>query len=467
MQTDKDKLKKLESQIKSLRCDKQALQRKLWDVNESRNKWRARYKAVCALSKSGCMDDLFSAASEKARGYSYTLPLVLLCVRLQRQGSMSLRGVVHILLCLHLSLGVMCKRVPCASTIRAWVSKVGKWRVGNSGTPSGSEWVYWIDESIHIGGEKILLILGCLIADLPTIRALTLQDLTVLHLSVSASWTGVQIADVLQGLQKQYKLGYVVSDCGGSLVSAYQITQIVHIPDCTHVLSNAIEKLYKPQEQFTTFSQWANALRSKWVLNASKKAYLPPKQRTKVRFANLFPLVEWAHKQLTNWQTLPADVQQAFAFLYQQSVWIKQFYTDLTHIKQVSAILKNKGYTYKTQQEITQLHTNKNANQKVSGTLIITITDYLNTIQKMEPQRCHWVCCSDIIESAFGKLKQKLPRSSTTHLTEFIFTLANATGTLNQKDVKEALENIRDKDLKNNLRSDVKASKKADFCSEI
>ena len=56
------------------------------------------------------------------------------------------------------------------------------------------------------------------------------------------------------------------------------------------------------------------------------------------------------------------------------------------------------------------------------------------------------VCCADVIESAFGKLKQKLSKNSAA-LTCFIFTLASIGGKYQSEEVKNALETVKQNEV--------------------
>jgi hypothetical protein len=450
--TDKDRVEKLENQIKLLRKEKLFLQKKLSDTQKSRDKWKGRFKELDAstLSTVG-LGGVGIFEGDCAKGYQYCLPLILLCIRLQSFGTTSLRGVVHILLCIQLSIGKKGSTgIPCASTIRMWVCKVGKWQIGRTSGSGGKRWVYWVDESIHIGGEKVLLVLGKCVSGLKYQEALCLKDMTVLYMDVSSQWTGEQISKVLQQLQANYPLAYIVSDMGSNLQRAYALENIMHIPDCTHTFSKILAHIYEENDTFKAFTVWTSTLRKKWILCKDKKTYIPPAQRTKARFANLFPLIEWAYKQLTNWQTLPVELREAFDFLQQHQDWISHFFAIQQRVKSISKLLKNRGYNTRNHHIAERLIKNIDTKDTNTDLFVTQVKTYLQTLKQLSEQKLETTicCCSDIIESAFGKMKQKLASSSTPHLTEFIFTLANATGDISMNELRQALENTRDKDIK-------------------
>ncbi len=62
-------------------------------------------------------------------------------------------------------------------------------------------------------------------------------------------------------------------------------------------------------------------------------------------------------------------------------------------------------------------------------------------------------CSSDSIESAFGKLKQKINPKSSRQLTVFVLTLASIGSAYSVEEVKKGLETIKEKDRKNYRKS--------------
>jgi hypothetical protein len=57
--------------------------------------------------------------------------------------------------------------------------------------------------------------------------------------------------------------------------------------------------------------------------------------------------------------------------------------------------------------------------------------------------------CSDIIESYFGKFKQKVNTTSVHGLSELVLTIANLGADFNKEQIKAALEQVKCKDLQN------------------
>jgi len=127
----------------------------------------------------------------------------------------------------------------------------------------------------------------------------------------------------------------------------------------------------------------------------------------------------------------------------------------------ISLLLKIQGYSKTNDLEIKAiLDTSETEEEIIFST---TVLNYLKILSEKIANKENLVCCSDVIESAFGKLKQKLSKSSAA-LTCFIFTLASIGGKYQTEEVKNALETIKDRDVKKRPQ---KAQKRTELIEKI
>lgn len=474
----------VEDKILYLTKENKYLNNKIAGLTKSRDTWKLKCKNLKKLYKKPNIkisiasnsdlkleeEKLSMFESKKAKNHTYSILLVAFCVNIQSYGAMSLRSCVHVLFCLQMSLCPDKKRIPCHNTVRNWVCKLGVYRVEQQES-HGQSWVYWLDESIHIGSEKILLILGAMEKDLKfeanadanvVSKGLPLSKTRVLFMETAQQWTGDKISEVLKSLNEKFKLSYIVSDNGNNLKKSYKISGILHIPDCTHTLSNAIENIYENQELYQDFIKLTGLLRKKWCLMKYKKAYLPPYQRTKARFSNLFPLIKWAKKMLDSFEELTEDLKKELKFLSDNSDWINTFWRIQQKISDISSILKKENYTVNNDIKIREI---LDIAETPEEKLFLSAVDiYLKELSDKIGEKQYLYCCSDVIESAFGKLKQKLPKNSSS-LTSFIFSLASIGGHYEIDETLNALETIKLKtikekeDLKKKIRNETETLK--------
>jgi hypothetical protein len=441
------RLKNWKSKAISRRKENDYLKRREKELIKSRDSWKHKYQSEKLAHKNTLLK------GKKAKGHHYSLELVVLVMELYKYGSMSLRSCRHTISCIYICLGLK-GRIPCHNSIRNWICKCGLQRVKNISVAT-SDYVIYVDESISFGSEKILLVLGVNIDEIPKHRSLNHADMEVLDVSIGQEWKGTQIADVLKKVTVNKQIRYVVSDEGNNLKKAYKLLNYNHIKDCTHLFANDLKRLYQSDEDFIMFSQLIGKLRQKWNLSKANSQYMPPSMRGKLRFANIFPSINWAKKMLQNWEDLPSIVQEEILFLRNKETFITGLIQVEKTFKTVCSKLKNHGFGQEQKQELmndlaeieTQIW---DGLQPKAIIFIENIKAYLEhlDVKSKTLNETFLLCSSDIIESYFGKFKAKINANSRSGLTEFIFTIATFGKTFSIDEAQNALESIKCKQLK-------------------
>ena len=438
-----DNIWKKKCQAKSVEI--KALRKCIGETKSSRDLWKSKYQNSQKRVQKGFVD-----AGEKARHHQYSLVIVMWIMHLQNYGKMSLRSCRHSVSSLYLVLGLN-GRVPSHESIRNWLCKHGYYRVKQAQRSEQNRVIY-VDESIVLGGEKILLILGIEHANIPEDRCVKHEDVEVLYVGSSGEWKGETIADILREINGKNGVSYVVSDQGTNLKKAYNLCEYTHIEDCTHILSNFLKHIYQNDSTFEGFRKLIGVTRKAWFLSKDKSQFMPPSMRGKLRFANIFPCVDWAKRQLDNWEkleNLKESVTKNLAFLKEHQSFIEELEEVTKVFKLVGEILKNKGFGEAQKKLILQELPTESPFKNV---LIFAqnVKDYLGKLSEKSGQigSDFLLCSSDIIESFFGKFKQKICPNSPHKLTEFIFTIANFSKNFSTEEVQKALEFIKIKDLK-------------------
>lgn len=129
-------------------------------------------------------------------GHTYQAQLIALAVFIVVQANGSLR-------CVAKTVGFVAQMcgwkfgAPSHTSVRPWVMRCGLFQLHQAVQLSG-DYVALLDESIQIGREKLLLLLGIKIAtDRSHCAPLRAEDVTVLGMEVQFSWTGQDVADFL------------------------------------------------------------------------------------------------------------------------------------------------------------------------------------------------------------------------------------------------------------------------------
>jgi hypothetical protein len=368
-------------------------------------------------------------------------------MELYKYGKSSLRGTRHSLGSMLLVLGLNC-RVPSHSSIRNWLIKCGNYRIKESAKEQGV-WLIVVDESITFGSDKILLILGVYQEGIDFRSSLKQQEVSVLFVGVSKQWTAESIAEKIEEIQQQKTLSYVVSDRGSNLLKSYKLSKLTHLSDITHVLANSLERLYAKNEVFIDFIKLIGNLRKDWYLSKEKSQFMPPIMRGKLRFANIFPCINWANKHLINWTNLSTEIQDKLSFLKNN----EGFFEELKHLEEVfkksCSIFKTNGFS-EPQKELFLGYLSKIRSSEKLDIFKKDLIEYLEDLSKKMTEIGHscLLCSSDIIESMFGKFKQKISTNRIDSLSAFVLTIANLTKGFSETEVQNALETLKIKDFK-------------------
>jgi hypothetical protein len=444
------KIRNWREKAKYRRLECLRLKKRIKELESSRDNWKAKAKA--RLEEARCLEKQVKALersrylshSPKPRGHSYSLIVMRLALMLLQQGEISYRGCSKVLRELNLVLALYI-RPPSYSTIRYWEQKMSCYRLDTPLAEPGQEWVLIIDESIAIGREKLLLFLGVNLAMYSFDKPLCFSDVEVLGLAISRSWKWPEIQTQLNKVRsKGFNIVYGVADQGHNLRKALEQAQITHVSDCTHALSLILEKEYKQMETYQKFSHLCGEMRRKGSIS-KYAAILPPNQRDKARYLNLTPLFDWATKCLKLLKK-PKRLDEEQKQLLEHVQWLKEYEGFITQTSDVLAIfnqvqkaIKRGGINCGSLIECRALIEESDLAEHLKHSL----REYLEQTQQLMPERKHIICCSDIIESYFGKYKSQAGPK----ITQQCLCILNYGKGQDEAEIKAAMEKVKIVDL--------------------
>ena len=431
-----------------------ALKNRNREIQLSRDKWKEKYKKEKeengrlrkTLSSPGSSELKGGLAGEKPKYHSYNLQVILLCIWMRQQGNCSLRSCASILriVTLVLGLGLSC---PSRNSIQNWEKKLGYYRVHRPGK-AGQEWVLILDESISIGQQKLLLILGVELGKYGFGKALCFEDVQVLYMGIGKSWKGEKISEQIEKIRSNgFSIIYSVSDGGTNLGKALKKSRISQIQDCTHAIGNLLKKQYNRQEKFLAFSKQCGILKRQ-VMLGKDALIMPPTQRVKGRFLNLQQLSDWAYKMLLllkqEGSTLSDEQKEKLRWLENYRTLILEIYEQCKTMNQLFKILKKQGLSKQSSQACkTILKTSRATDFFKDG-----VHQYLEKNRRVLASDKPVICCSDIIESFFGKYKNQLEKMGSQLITDSCLAIPNFNQKFDEKEIKKAMEEVKIIDLK-------------------
>ena len=361
--------------------------------------------------------------------------------------SSSFRSVSKIIFICHIYFRFQCS-APSYSTGLLWVKKLGYYQLQQPKEPA-DDWIIIADESIGIGQEKLLVILGIRRCDIDFSRPLKLQDLKPILVKSKEKWTGDDIAEEFKIVKKQLgKILYAVTDSGSTLIKGLRESEINHVYDITHAIAIALEKIYKNDIAFKNYTSEMGLMRLKKC--CSKYAHLiPPNQRSKSRFLNIDIIANWGMKVLQALESndISQDEKEQLLWIKEKKELIIEMDNIMEIVKQISIILKDGGLSNKNKRKcISILKTCKKGKMLEFRQYLI---NYLkNNIIHLEKRGGKLLCCSDIIETTFGKYKNEISKNLMTGITDLALIIPAFTSNLSEEVVRKAIDYCTVKDIK-------------------
>ncbi len=308
-------------------------------------------------------------------------------------------------------------------------------------------WALIVDESVGVGAERLLAVLGVDLSKWAFDRPLCLGDVSVLHLEVRSQWKGEDVGAVLGQAGKGLRVAQVLSDCGSNLLKASELCGHVHVPDCSHALAAILERHLAPREDFRALVHLAGELRRHWTTSQYAR-WRPPKVRGKSRFMNVFPLVKWAEKMLEKEAGLPPKVLQDTGWLRQNRAFVEALGALRHTASGILSLLKTRGASARSLEEAEGALEEGQAD--ILQAINADIRAYLKKLgAKLDGETRTFLCCSDIIETLFGKFKCRLSPHANSGITNLALIIPHFCGTTSRAQVKDALENVRNQQVQN------------------
>lgn len=374
------------------------------------------------------------------------MAIIQFCLAIKLTSSTSFRAINQIIVVLNIYLNLSLK-VPTHATILLWVKKYGYFKL-NTANDFANDWVIILDESVQFGQNRLLLVYGIRQSKIDFTRPLNYKDLTPLSLISKSSWKGDDIKGQLEDIEKKVgRICYAVADYGNPIKKAIKMLDIPHVYDITHCISLILEHIYKEDQEFKEYTKQLAHLRGAQSLGKMSHV-LPPAQRASARFMNLKPISDWGvavlkllddrtdgfipEKENLKWVDVYGDLIKELALLNQT-------------INKIQLILKTSGLS-KTSVEACIGILSKGTTKRFiqfKQEMIKYFNDVLST-SKFDQV----LCCSDIIESSFGKYKNYLQANPMIGITNLSLSLAAFTGSLASEEIMEAFQTTQVNDIK-------------------
>ena len=357
-------------------------------------------------------------------------------------------------------------RVPSHDAIAQWTLRLGVASLED--TFEKEERVLWMaDHSSQIGKERLLLIVGVALKDLPPPgTTLTFDKLKVLAMVPGQSWKKEDVEREYLKLAKQIGSPvYLLCDGATELRDAAQKLEkngekTIVLGDLKHHAANILEKEIGRSERFSTFLSEVGLARNR-VQQTVLDQFAPPTLRSKSRFMNLGSLFNWATMVLYHLNTPGSQSRSEISDgrMEQKLGWLREYANDLVGwnacqnvIDDSLLVINQHGLDAHTAGLLEQALSEANSNwrnEDCSATRIgVQLSDWINqSFKKLHADERAWLS-TEILESLFGKFKQLERQQSKGGFTRLIAAIPTLCLRVTREIVRASFQRVDSKALK-------------------
>jgi hypothetical protein len=349
------------------------------------------------------------------------------------------------------------KRTPSINSGKLWMLKLGYYNLTKEQTIA-DDWIYIIDHSIQMGKEKLLLIVGIRVKDLPQDRALRYEDTEIIELQPVKKSTGDIVHEqIKEATKKTGKPRAIVSDMGSDIklgIEKFQekSSDTVHVYDLKHKIALLIKGILESSNEWSEFKLFANFVVKK-LQNTAIAGYRPPKQKEKARYMNIEDLVRWGDKILIKYENLQKNIKKTddeiklegiIKNIEQLEKSIKAWSEMVVLFELIEKFMNIYGLQQDSYEKFYQLHGYKLLSLKTAEAkgLATQILSFIKEQQEVCNQNERLLHSSQLIESLFGKLKFLEKEQSKSSFTNLILSVGAMVSKITTTGIKKALETV-------------------------
>lgn len=390
--------------------------------------------------------------------HGYGVDTICLFVRLVTHG-VSLRGAARVMTLLTQAFAWPID-VPDWTTGRLWLMRLGHAML-TMPLPQADDWAWLIDHSVQIGQEKCLVILGIRLCDLPAAgECLEHRHLRLIALEPRKSWRGPDVADALEKTVARAGVPRViVNDYGADLHGGVEIfrqshSQTQEIYDIKHKAACLLKHRLEKDPRWADFQRRLGQTRC--AVQQTDLAFLtPPHPKTKARFMNLQPQLEWADGVLDLLRQPPAQVlawttaerlQEKLGWLHEfagaseeWSQWQRLINIAVEHVNRHGITRQSAKAVYRLMpRPFTHASSNELANDLVR---------FLGSQGKQTRRGERFPGSTEVLESCFGRMKELEKQQARGGFTSLLISFGALLAETTTAAIKTAMEHSRTKDV--------------------
>ena len=384
----------------------------------------------------------------------YPTLMVVMCIKLLLGAALSFRAIPKSIHIMFAEFSVLQKvKIPKSKTVLRWLVKVGLYKL-QALKEQATDWALIIDNSIQLGSQKCLVILGIRLSELPG-KALTLEDMHMISIEIHEEGNAEVVSKALErAREKVGNVKIVCADDGPDLRGGIEIFcekyKVGRTFDIVHKAATYLKKILNDLDLWENFTK--AAAESKKKMQQSKAAHLaPPNQRTKSRFMNIEILVNWATDAI---KVLETSNHTDRNLLLTYCPWLPEIKVFIESLKQLVLVtqttrnyIREKGYHFKAAEELEALLEVLPLDCCQATQYAGQLIDFVAESSSPVPWSEVWLGSTEILESLFGKVKHLEQDQSKGGFTSLILGAAACVGKVDVDTIANAMQMIKTRDV--------------------
>lgn len=401
--------------------------------------------------------------------HQYSVGQIMLFISFVLNAASSLRGATRNLKVINQFWGGNVN-VPSWHSARLWLLRLGYYKLTRPKTLT-NDWVWIVDHTVQMGAEKVLLILGIRLEELPEGKSLSHEDVEAITLSPVTRSNGKRVYEQLkQSIEKTGVPRAIVGDYGSDLKAGIKrfcqsYPKTSYIYDIKHKTANLLKHQLQTDPAWEKFTRLATQTK-KQLQQTSNAPHAPPNQRSKARYMNVDKLIKWGNVQLkflNQADEKPEQLLDKLSWLWDYQEHLEQWNEIIHQVTEVESFIRKQGLTQQSHHDLSKLLPEISKKFPKAQQIRADLLDFISEQSaKVKPGE-RLLASSEIIESVFGKQKRLEQEQVKSGFTGLLLGIAAMVSTTTSEIVKKAMETVPTQAVldwyQENLNSSVQAKK--------
>lgn len=402
--------------------------------------------------------------------HTYGPKMISLCLNLCRE--VGFRPAETALTILFDFLNIDAK-IPSWDSMRRWACRAGVAELQKPITEA-DDWIWMTDHSNQLGAEKVLVILGIRVCDLPPPgQTLSREQMETLAVMPGTDWKREDVRRAYEKLVERMGPPWcLLTDGAVELRESADVLEkpgkkLIVLRDMKHFAANQFEKLIGKSDRFKEYLSQLGRTRCQ-IQQTELSHFLPPRQKPKARFMNLGPTLRWGlmiSYHLTNARSR-ARQKVTTKRMNEKVGWVRGYCDELASWRRCEAVMQTSlkfineqglshGVADQLQGVLHDLRARWPECCQLSQKMATKLVEFVRESEsQLGPNERAW-SSTENLESSFGQFKRLEGQHSKGGFTSLIAAMPAMLKTSTPERVREQFKAVSVKEMKDWVRANL------------